>query len=304
MPRPLFERYKDALRRGHAAFVAGRLEKAIEAYSTAARIVPDRALPYTSTAAALVQLGRRDEALLALDQAVALAADDESALRARAAILHELGRDPDAAADLERLASILAAGGRRDEALRHARRSLELAPTDGRRGLVADLEPAGASTEWPVADGSATSGATGTAVRPAWPAIDLPSPPPEPRGGPARDPEQLVATATDRIAAGDIDAAREQLLEAVAVHRAAGRPDAALDVCFRLLEIAPGDPAVHLAIANVQLDRGWQDFAADKLRLLLQLTALTGDTQAAADAHALAAERLRDDDAAAVVASG
>jgi hypothetical protein len=39
--------------------------------------------------------------------------------------------------------------------------------------------------------------------------------------------------------------------------------------------------------------------AREKIELLLRLTALTGDTQAEADAHGLAAERLRDEPASA-----
>jgi hypothetical protein len=79
------------------------------------------------------------------------------------------------------------------------------------------------------------------------------------------------------------------------VHRAAGRLDAALEICLQLLSTAPGDPQVHLAIANLQLDRGWTGVATEKIELLLRLTALTGDTQAEADVHGLASERLRDD---------
>jgi hypothetical protein len=81
------------------------------------------------------------------------------------------------------------------------------------------------------------------------------------------------------------------------VHRAAGRLDAALDICLELLSIVPGDPRVHLAIANLQLDHGWTALAKEKIELLLRLTALTGDTQAEADVHGLASERLRDEPA-------
>lgn len=128
-----------------------------------------------------------------------------------------------------------------------------------------------------------------------WPAIDLPSPPPPPIEGPPPNPETLLAEAADLIDAGDIAAARDRMLVAAIVHRAAGRLDAALEVCLQLLTIAPGDPQVHLAIANLQLDRGWTALATEKIELLLRLTALTGDTQAEADVHGLAAERLRDD---------
>ena len=81
----------------------------------------------------------------------------------------------------------------------------------------------------------------------------------------------------------------------MAVHRGAGRIDAALDACLQLLAIAPGDPRVHLAIANLQLDRGWRSVATEKIELLLRLTSLSGDAQAEADVHLLAADRLRDE---------
>lgn len=104
-----------------------------------------------------------------------------------------------------------------------------------------------------------------------------------------------MAEAAALFDAGDTAGAGERMLTAVAVHRAAGRLDAALDVCFQLLAIAPGDPHVHLAIANLQLDRGWTPLAREKIDLLLRLTSLTGDTQAEADTHGLASERLRDE---------
>jgi len=129
----------------------------------------------------------------------------------------------------------------------------------------------------------------------AWPPVDLPSPPPPPIEGPPPDPETLLAEADALIKAGDIHAARDLMLTAVMVHRAAGRLDAALEICLQLLSTAPGDAQVHLAIANLQLDRGWTALATEKIELLLRLTALTGDTQAEADVHGLASERLRDD---------
>ena len=87
------------------------------------------------------------------------------------------------------------------------------------------------------------------------------------------------------------------MLTAARVHRDAGRIDAALEIALNLLSIAPGDPRVHLVIANLQLDRGWIDVATEKIALLVRLTSLTGDTQAEADVHGLASERLRDEPA-------
>jgi hypothetical protein len=128
-----------------------------------------------------------------------------------------------------------------------------------------------------------------------WPQIDLPSPPPPRIEGPPPDPETLLAEAAEHIESGDPAAARDKMLLAVMVHREAGRLDAALEACLQLLTTASGDPHVHLAIANLQLDRGWTSLATEKIELLLRLTKLTGDTQATADVHGLAAERLRDD---------
>jgi tetratricopeptide (TPR) repeat protein len=147
------------------------------------------------------------------------------------------------------------------------------------------------------ADGIGEAGPDGPLEGGAWPPIDLPSPPPPPMVGPPPDPEEVLAEAALVLEAGEVDAARDLMLRAASVHRAAGRIDAALDVCLNLLSIAPGDPRVHLAIANLQLDRGWNSIATEKLALLVRLTSLTGDTQAEADVHGLASERLRDDPA-------
>lgn len=133
-----------------------------------------------------------------------------------------------------------------------------------------------------------------------WPGIDLPSPPPAPIDGPPPEPEDLLAEAATALDDGEMEAARDLMLTAVRVHRDAGRVDAALEICLNLLSIAPGDPKVHLAIANLQLDRGWTGIATEKIDLLVRLTSLTGDTQAEADVHGLASERLRDDPAAAM----
>ena len=472
MTRPLFEQYKDALRRGHLAARALKVDEALVAYAEAAKLAPDRAAPHSSSATVLHRAGRDTEALAAFERALAIAADDEATLRARAGVFRDMGRLASAAADLERLAEALDADGRRDEALVAAREAVTLTANAARRALVArleapedesaprtrptpveraaaiarpapptpkanpappaptdpaavapataapvpvapdeavedpfaarlaaipdaiDLEPEMPPTSAPEAPKSSSTlldlydapiDATSTAQAPPhraaprpesgpaqhdgvepsaedalepaaaaspappapkapigftghldvpaaadewtvparrssfdltpglqsdalvqleeddasaaipWPAIDLPSAPPPPIVGPPPDPELLMAEAHALIDAGNPKDARNLMLTAVMVHRAAGRPDAALDVCLQLLALAPGDAHVHLAIAGLQLDRGWRTLATDKIGLLLRLTALTGDTQAEADAHALAAERLRDE---------
>lgn len=163
--------------------------------------------------------------------------------------------------------------------------------------LAARLAELGTQPGWVDMDDSPIKAALGD-LGPdgtSWPPIDLPSPPPAPIVGPPPDPETLLAEADACIAAGDVHAARDLMLTAVVVHRAAGRLDAALEICLKLLTTAPGDAQVHLAIANLQLDRGWTALATEKIELLLRLTSLTGDTQAEADVHGLASERLRDD---------
>jgi tetratricopeptide (TPR) repeat protein len=280
--RSVFDQYKEALRRGHLAVLAGRLEEAIEAYREAARIVPERALPHASLATALHRLGRWPEAEDAFAVAVSLAPEDASVLRARAAALEGLGRRADAAEDMDRVVAIQEMAGRRDEALTAARQAIELAGTAARHDTVARLEaPPPAPVEAATMEPADEESGGGQIV------------------GPPPDPEVLLIEAAVLLGSGEESAARDLMLTAVAVHRAAGRPDAALEICFQLLALAPGDPQVHLAIAGLQLDRGWTELATEKIGLLLRLTSLTGDAQAEADVRALAAERLRDEPASA-----
>jgi tetratricopeptide (TPR) repeat protein len=178
---------------------------------------------------------------------------------------------------------------------------LEPAPPDAGAAELAAAAGAAPDTDAPdgaAPDGAAPDGAAPDGAAPvgqAWPQIDLPTPPAPPIVGPPPDPEVLMADAAAALDAGDGARASELMLTAVTVHRAAGRLDAALDVCLQLLAVTPGDPQVHLAIANLQLDHGWTALATEKIALLLRLTSLTGDTQAEADVHGLAAERLRDE---------
>ena len=50
-----FERYKDALRRGHAAAQRGRFDEAIAAFQEAGAIAPDEAMEATETEAQRVR---------------------------------------------------------------------------------------------------------------------------------------------------------------------------------------------------------------------------------------------------------
>lgn len=330
MARPLFEQYKDALRRGHLAILGDELEAALAAYRDAASLVPDRALPHASIGAVLERLGRREEALAAYDRALAIAPDDAAVASARAAVVASI-----AAAD-RRLASpaeahepeatATAAGAHESApsqatppADSHADAStparaahVESSPDAGqvaidamraaleRSGEAPAAGPEHEATPGEVTDptmAGATDGPPGAGDGPpgAWPAIDLPSLPPPPLEGPPPDPNELQAEADELLDGGDEQGARDRLILAAMVHRDAGRLDAAIDACLQLLAIAPGDPRVHLAIANLQLDLGWREVATEKIELMLRLTSLAGDAQAEADVHLLAADRLRDE---------
>lgn len=347
MSQPLFELYKDALRRGHLAVIDGRLDDALVSYREAGDMAPDRALPYASIATVLHRLGRSDEAIAAFDRALELAPDDVATLRARWVALEEMGRvvetpflAPDTAPDGDPEAEPA------DLATELTGLALGAPALDERLGLVpGEDEVANAPEGWAHADrapGSADAAADdagaahadrpndvvsteqiafgpgfetpgpylpfeeGTegenAVQVSWPAIDLPSPPPPPPVGPPPDPRRLAEEAELLADRGDLDGARDLLLTVVDAHREAGQPNAALDACLQLLAMAPGDARAHLALAGIQLDQGWRTVATDKIALLLRLTALTGDTQAEADTHALAAERIRDEPVAEVAA--
>lgn len=132
----LYERYKDALRRGHVASLRGRLESAVGAYSEAAQIAPDRALPHAAIGGILVKMNRPVEAMQSYGRALKLAPRDEAALRGQADLLAAAGRRVEAAALLDRLADVLDGSNRLADASDAARRALELAESRERRRQV------------------------------------------------------------------------------------------------------------------------------------------------------------------------
>jgi tetratricopeptide (TPR) repeat protein len=322
---PLFDQYKAALRRGHMAALGNRFDEALEAYGEAARLVPDRPLPFASRGTVLHRLDRWPEAAEAFELALKIAPDDEATLRSRAVAREERGMSSGAADDYERLAFVLDVAGRGPTAIEAAQKAAALEPSPARAALVTRLSSAArrATTETTPAGEPVAEAAAPTAVAPddddlpplprivpetdaeaaraartddpadSWPKLDMPSPA-QAIEGPPPDPDALMAEAEELLALRNVKDAAELMLTAVLVHRAAGRLDAALDICLELLSITPGDPHVHLAIANLQLDNGWTALAKEKIELLLRLTELTGDTQAEADVRGLAAERLRD----------
>lgn len=305
MSEVLYEQYKDALRRGHMAALRGRLDAAAAAYRDAARIAPERALPYVGLGGVLTRLGRADEALGAYAGALDRAPSDEGAMHGRADVLATLGRRAEAAEMLDRLAAILERDGRLADACDVARRSLELAESRGRRGnvesLVARLRvaaPGDAAASdaleralgvldsvpgvEPRAERDPGAGAvTAGSVAPKEPAVP--------------DPAQLTLAVEEALEAGDLDEARRRALTAALGHRAVGQFHAAMDACYQALAILPSDPDIHLLLAELYLDRGWRGPAADKLLLLGRLSLLTGDGATRARLCYLAAARFPDD---------
>jgi len=324
MSQALYERYKDALRRGHVAALRDRLDIAEAAYRAAASIAPDRALPHASLGGVLRRQGRLDEALAAYAAALARAPEDEGALRGRAELHADAGRRADAALDFEVLAAILERAGRLTDACDAARRALDLAESRSRRREVerlgallrerAEERPAvdaleralqtidasdiaagspGVADE-DVEEAGALGIPAGASDRPGAP-LDLVAD--EARGSeiasPARppDPAVLRAVADALLDAGDLEGAAERFLALAALHRAAGRYDAAMDACLALLAATPSDHRLQLSIASIQIDRGWAGTAAEKLRLLARLADLDGDAAARESIAALALER-------------
>jgi hypothetical protein len=113
-------------------------------------------------------------------------------------------------------------------------------------------------------------------------------PPPPP------DLAVLRAVADALLESGDIRGGTERLLALAALHRAAGRLDAAMDACFALLVVTPADHRLQREIAAIQLERGWTGAAAEKVRLLARLADLDGDAEAQLALADFVAERELD----------
>jgi tetratricopeptide (TPR) repeat protein len=313
MTEALYERYKDALRRGHVAALRGRHDVALDAYAEASRLAPDRALPFVGIAGVLAGLGRTSEALAAYDAALDRGPTDEGALRGRADLLASTGDRIGAAGSLDRLATALDEAGRLADATDAARRALELAESRGRRDSVRHLaERLRLETPDPGAS-EALASALRLLAGPAMtsppgatdPAADAPAPDDgsvtavvvEPAAEPL--PPFIPGLATEGVeaaaAAGDPATTLELALEASTGHRLGGWQAAAIDVCYLALAGNPADPALHLALAELYLDRGWRTIATDKLALLARLAELTGDVATRARICEVAAIRLPDE---------
>jgi predicted Zn-dependent protease len=327
----LYERYKEALRRGHVAALRGRQDAALAAYGEAAKLAPDRPLPLVGIGNVLAGLGKHREALAAFDAALERAPTDETALRGRADVLVASGDRVRAAEALDRLAAALDASGRPSDALDAARRALELAESRGRRAgvkaMVARLTQSGPSTDPGVSEtlsralgiledrvlgrGHKAAPATGddlseavateaeAAAEPESVPEEIPAEPeplPEPEPQPF-DPVAAMAAVEDAAASGDAVATRELALAASSGHRAAGQLHAAIDVCYLALATSPADAGLHLTLAEIYLDLGWRTTAVEKLVLLARLAELADDADTRTRLCAVVSARLPDEPA-------
>ena len=315
----LYERYKDALRRGHVAALRGRTDEAIGAYAEAISLAPDRPLAHISRAGVLVKVGRFDEALTGYERALRLAPRDVAALGGRAEALARLGRRTDAAEAFDVLADLHEAAGRTAEACDTARRALEQAESKARRRHMEELTgilreavgdkaaeqalaralrvlegtaPALARTA--VAAAPASAAGEGIAAE-AVPEVEEPEVEEPEVEEPPVDAAVLALEAEAALDAGDAATAREKLLATAAAHQAAGRFAAALDACYVALAVAPADTDLHLALVDLYLARGWRAPAADKLVLLGHLIELDGDGPARERLCSVIAARFPDD---------
>jgi tetratricopeptide (TPR) repeat protein len=247
----------------------------------AATLAPERAMPHAGIGTAYLALDRPAEALTAFDLALERAPGDEPALAGRADALAALGQAADAAETLDRLSAAQDAEGRPVDALGSASRALELAESRSRRAAVEAL----------VERVRAIGGSAGSeTLERAIALVELP----EPEAPPA-DPFVLAIEADAALDEGDPETARARLLAAGRSYRVFGHPDAALDACYAALELEPAEPDVHLALAELYLDRGWTDHVSDKLRLLARLAELGADETTVERVRVIARERLADD---------
>ena len=209
----LYERYKDALKRGHVASLRGRLEEALKAYAEAAAIAPERSTPHTSAATALMRRKRPGDALRHYTAALALSPRDEAAMLGRAQALAALDRRPEAADAYDSLAELRASTGKLADAVDAARRALELAEGRERRRTLEQLierlratspgEPGRIALERAlrVLDGPAVANAAAAATVVAA----APAPADAPADAPAAaDAQPAGATATDADAAAAV----------------------------------------------------------------------------------------------------
>ncbi len=272
----LYERYKDALKRGHVAALHGRTEEAIAAYAEAAALAPERSTPHTSAGTALLRRDLPADALRHYEVALQMSPRDEAALLGRAQALTALDRRLEAADAFDALAEARAGAGKLADAVDAARRGLELAEGRDRRRTLERLIKRLRATEPGEPGRIALERALLVLDGQAVPPVDMvepepdvePGPAPEPEPGPAPEPEPGAEPAPEPGPAPEPEP----------VHRRA------LD-----RDLAPGVQAPALAVeAEAALEAGIPGPALDRLLDLAAAYRRDGLLDAALDACYLA----------------
>ncbi len=314
----LYERYKDALKRGHIASLRGRTEEALAAYAEASSIAPERSTPHTSAGTALLRRGRPADALRHFELALRVSPHDEAALLGRAQALAALDRRSEAADAFDALAESRAGTGRVADAVDAARRGLELAEgRDRRRTLerlirqLRDAEPGGTERialeralqvlegtavtpvpglEATVADEGPSAGATGESGSPEASTALEPEPEPEPEP----QPEPGVGAGAPQLEPGvgagapQLEPAAEPEAESAPAPEPEPRPEPEPEPVFRRAldrDPAPGLDVATLAVrADAAVDAGIPAPALESLMDLAAAYRRHGQIDAALDA--------------------
>jgi tetratricopeptide (TPR) repeat protein len=118
------------------------------------------------------------------------------------------------------------------------------------------------------------------------------------------DADESFAQAEESRAEGEPERAIEAYLSAAAAYAERSLADAAIDSCYRALEVAPGDLEVHLAMAGLYLRRGWTEHGVERVELIEHVLGIDPDPDLGMRLQGLAAEYRRLDPALERIAAG
>ena len=120
---------------------------------------------------------------------------------------------------------------------------------------------------------------------------------------PMSSADTLHAAGAMALTQGNKDAAIDAWLAESAEHAAADHLDAALDAALAAVSIAPSAPRIHLQLARLYFQRGWQDKAVERALLLDRLLTLDPDNAVHEQLRGLAAEHASGDQRLAALAN-
>jgi len=198
------------------------------------------------------------------------------------------------------MGSVLLQLGRAREALNAYDRAVQRAPEDpaGHSGRASVLTTLGRASEADEARARVSAIEGLVAVRRAESAAAAEG---ARRGA---GPEALVESAEAAHGSGDPITAVDRFVAAADLYLARSELDAASDACQRGLALAPGSPAVHLAMVRTYLAYGWGERAVERLLLLDRLLTLDHDLPARTELIATCAAQRDLDPRLASIADG